>query len=261
MAQRGAPRTSSTRVDMTFADWRVGFKVALGVMGAGAAMLVLSPFLGPVGYELFITPLIELLGAPDDREFLPRGDSGSGAELLVLLAACNLVAGVSMFCALLMVELLGLGGTPVLTRRMRPRGKAALGLAATGAAVFVPATALRVLLSAVFVDHESEIAWALDTVVGSWRAGGLLLVCSLIPLALSGNLRRGLLLRWTGSVGWGKAGHGWINDLAVALVLGSLFHAVFWFLPFSGAAALFLLVGAAILVAGIVPHARASVGP
>ncbi len=260
MAQRSAPPGSLPRVSMTFADWRAGYKVALGVIGVGILMVVWSPFVGGALYGL-VTPFIELLGAPGDREFLPRGESGTGAELLVLLGAWNFVAGVSMFCVVIVLDLLELGGSPALTRRVRPPGKAALGAAAAGAALFGPAVLLDFLLSELFVDHEQDIAWVLGALALVWRSGLLLLVCSLVLIALRGNVLRSRLLRWTEAVGWGKAGRGWINTLALALIAGSLINAVVWFLPFDDAARLFFGVGVTILLAGIVPHVRAGGRP
>ena len=127
MSYRNVPQTSLPRIRTTLADWGVAYKVALGVVAAGVFLIVLSPMVGGILHTQAITPLIELLGAPGDRQFLPSGEPRTSIELLAVLGSCNIVVGISMFCVRLVLELLGLAGAPTATRRMKAAGKACAG--------------------------------------------------------------------------------------------------------------------------------------
>ncbi len=234
--------------------WRVGYKVALGVSAVGLLMLVWSPLIGGPVYDRTVTPLLDLLGAPEDREFLPAEGLATGAEVMALLGVCNVAAGVCMFCALLVLELLGFGGAPVLTRRMRPRGKLALGMVAAGLALLVASHIPRFMLSSLFLDHEQAVAWLLGALGGGVQVGSLLMVCAAVTRFLDGDHAHGPLLRWTEVAGWGKAHLGWINKLALALVAGGLVGTILWFLPFGEVAGAFVTVGLTVLVLGIIPQ-------
>ncbi len=239
---------------MTFANWSVSYKVALGVMLVGVLMMVSSPFTGEPFYGA-VTPFIELLGAPEGREFLPAQRPETGAELLALLGGCNFAVGVCMFCVFLVLEVLELASPPVLTRRMRTRGKLALGAAAAGLVVFAAGALPRVLLSLLFVDYEPGLPGIIGALDVISQAGGLLMVCAAITLLVGGSRRHGLLLRWTEVVGWGRVRRGWINKLGLALIAGGFISSMFRFImPFDDVANGFANVGLIVLVLGIVPQ-------
>ncbi len=258
MSYRNVPQTSSPRIRTTLADWGVAYKVALGVMAAGVFLIVLSPLAGGILHTQAITPLIELLGAPEDRQFLPSDEPRTSIELLAVLGSCNIVVGISIFCVRLVLELLGLAGAPIATRMMRPPGKLALGTAAAGLVVFAAGAFPRILVSLLFVDHEFEvqgITSALDEVA---KIGVLLLVCSLITLLLRGRGIRGTLFGWADRVGWAKPGYDWINWLSLAFVVVGIIGS---FLFLGAVASVFAGTGAIVLVTGIVPHLLAGGGP
>lgn len=258
MSYTNVPQTSLPRIRTTPADWGVAYKVALGVMAVGVFLIVLSPFAGGILHTQAITPLIELLGAPGDRQAFPADEPRTSTELLAVLGSCNIVVGISMFCVRLVLELLGLAGAPIVTRRTRPPGKLVLGTAAAGLAVFAAGAFPRTLVSLLFIDHESEvqgITSALDEIA---NAGVLLLVCSLITLLLRGRGIRGALFGWADAVGWAKLGYGWINRLSVAFVVAGIIGSIFFL---GDVASVFSGTGVIVLVLGIVPHLLAGGAP
>ncbi len=257
MSQPNPPPAGSPRAGMSLADWRVSHRVALGVIIAGLLMMVASPFVGDPFYDQIVTPIIELLGAPEGRAFLHPQDPETGAELLALLGGAHFAVGVCMFCVLLVLELLGLTGAPALTGAMRPRGKLALGAAAAGLAVFAAGQFPKIMLSLLFADHEPGVPGingAFDVIA---QAGGLLIGCAVITLFLGGDRRHGRLLGWTEAVGWGKVRRGWINTLALALIAGGLIGMLRFIMPFDDVAGAFFTIGLIVLALGVVPQALA----
>ncbi len=236
----------------------MAYKVAMGVMVVGVILIVLSPMVGGILHTQAITPLIELLGAPGDRQFLPSDEPRTSAELLAVLGGCNLVVGISMFGVRLVLELPGLAGAPIVTRRMRPPGKLALCTAAAGLVVFAAGAFPRILVSLLLVDHESEVQGITSALGEVAKIGVLLLVCSLTTLLLRGRGIRGVLFGWADRVGWAKPGYGWINWLSLAFVVVGIIGS---FLFLGDVAGVFSGTGAVVLVTGIVPHLLAGGGP
>ena len=239
------------RARTTFADWGVAYKVALGDIAFGVFMIVCSPFVGGVFYR-GLTQLFPLLRVPEDRLILPASEPQTGTELLAVLGVYILAIGICIFCVRLVLELLGLAGEPALTRRMRPPGKLALGTAAAGVLVIAAGLLPEPLLTLFFLDYDPGDLSILDAIR---QAGGLLLICSLITLFLDG---RGALIGWTDAVGWGRIRWGWINRLAVALVVGGTISMIpfFWkpWMPFDDVAGIFASTGVTVMVLGIVPQ-------
>ena len=241
-------------MQVTFDDWGLGYKVALADVAIGLLMLVFSPLVGGIFYW-GLTGALNLFGAPEGRTFLPPSEPETGTELLLLLGLCVLVAGVCVFCVRLVLELLELAGRPTLTRRLRPQGKLALGVAAAGAVVFAGGAIPLFVLSFFFVEYEYSFAGATSMLDAISQAGRLLMVCSLITLFMWGRGTRGALFRWADSLGWARVRCGWINRLAVAMLLGGIVSATFFFmLPFDDVAPGFATVGIAALFLGIVPQ-------
>ncbi len=253
MSYPNVPQTSLPRVRTTFADWDVAYKVALGDIAFGTLMIVLSPFVGGVFFR-GLTQLFPLLGVPEDRQFLPASEPQTGTELLGVLGAYILAAGICIFCVRLVLELLGLAGEPKLTRRMRPPGKLALGTAAAGVVVTAAALFPETLFYLFFLNYTPGDLSIVDAI---WQAGRLLLICSLITLFLNGRFLNG---PWTDAVGWGRICWGWINRLSVALVVGGTISMIPFFriwepwMPFDDVAGIFVSIGVAVLVLGIVPQ-------
>ena len=231
----------------------MAYRIALGVVVVGVLMVVWSPFVGGLLYDQAITPLIELLGAPDDRQALPAHEPETGAEFLAVLGGYNLVVGICMFCVRFVLELLGLAGEPTLTRRMSPPGKLALGTAAAGVVVFAAGALPGILISLLFIDYESAVLGITATLDTISQAGTLLLVCSLITLWMWGRGNRGALLGWADTMGWAKLRCGWINRFSVALVVAGMIGAV-PFLPFDDVATTFASIGVTVLALGIIPQ-------
>ena len=245
----------------TFADWGLAYKVALGDIAFGVFMIVWSPFVGGVFYR-GLTQLFPLLGVPEDRLILPASEPQTGTELLAVLGAYILATGICIFCVRLVLELLGLAGEPALTRRMRPPGKLALGTAAAGVVVIAAALLPDSLLTLFFLDYDPGDLSILEAIS---QAGGLLLVCALITLLLRGDGIRDALLGWADMVGWAKLRCGWINRLAVALVVGGTISMIpfFWkpWMPFDDVAGIFASTGVTVIVLGIVPQLLAGGRP
>ena len=248
MSYKNVPQSGSP-------GWAVAYKVALGVIAVGVLMIVLSPFVGGLLYTQAIHPLIELfLGAPKEPGVVISSEPETGTELLALLGAGNLIAGICMFFARLTLELMRLAGEPSMTRRMTRQGKLTLGTAAPGIVALAVGASSKVLVSVLFEGYESEfivgIMQALDAI---WHTGLLLLVCSLITLFLRG--RR--LFGWADAVGWAKLRCGWLNRLSVALFVTGVIGAI----PFDDVAGIFAITGVAVLALGILPQLLASGRP
>ena len=242
------------------------YMVAWGVVAVGVLIIVLSPFVGGLLHTQAITPLIELLGAPEDREFLPKYRDQTGTEILAMLGGANLIVGICIFLVGFVIELLGLTGKSRLTRRMKRPGKLALGTAAAGVVVFAAAASLEILFSILFDGYESAVHGIMSALDVISQAGRLLLVCSFITLFLWGSGVRGILFGWghgirnvlfgwPDAVGWAKVRCGWINRLALALIVGGLISMTLQFMmPFDDVAGVFFSTGIAALALGIVPE-------
>ncbi len=253
MASPNLPAGAATRRPTSFAYWGAAYKVALGVMGVGLFLVVWSPFVGSVFYQQVVMPLLDLLGAPADREFLHPLLPEAGEILMALIGGCNIAAGVVIFCARLVLELLGLAGAPVLTRYMRPHSKLFFGTAATAAVFIIVSRTPIIYLDLLFEDFEFPMPGFYRLLDLAWQAGWLLMVCSL--LAAYVGWRGVTMLRWADTVLWGKMRWGWLNRLALALIAGGLVGVIFGFmLPFDDVAGMFATVGVTALALGIVPQ-------
>ena len=224
----------------------VANRVALGVIAVGVLLIVASMVAGGLFYGAVVAPVVELLGAPDERQFFvePR----NGGELLALFGFANVVAGICVFCASLATETLGRPASLALTRRMHPRRKLALGAAACGVIVFAAGELPALVIELAFLDPEFHAGGALAALGVVSQAGGLLLVCAAATLLLWGRL-----FRWADDVGWAKLRYSWVNRLAVAAVVCGVFGAMPLF-PFSDAAGAFAVGGVVALTLGAAPH-------
>ena len=237
----------------SFAYWGVAYKVALGVMAVGLFLVVWSPFVGSVFYQQVVTPLLDLLGAPADREFLHPLEPQEGELLMALIGGYNIAAGVVIFCVRLALELLGLAGEPVLTRHMRPRDKLFFGTGAAAVAIIIVSRASIIYLELLLENFRSFMPGFYRLLDLAWQTGLLLMVCSIFA-ALSRTA--GVpMLQWTDGALWGKMRWGWINRLALALIAGGLTGLIFGFmLPFDDVAGMFAALGVTALALGIAPQ-------
>ena len=220
----------------------LAYKIGAAVVVAGAIIIMTSGLLGEVVFASLMR-LLSLLGAPEDRDFLPPSEPEAGSELLNFLGILVIMCGVWMFCLRLVIELLGLATKPALTGKLGPGRKLGLGVAAVGLLIGISAELPRTLL---YEFSRSGESWPpLETIA---TVGDLIVLCGLVILIP--GLKA--FLSWTNRVGWGKLGLGRINDLglgliALAIIIGSIF----------GLSDPITIIGAAgigIILVGIVPH-------
>ena len=224
----------------------LAYKIGAAVVVAGAIIVLTSGLLGEVVFASLMR-LLSLLGAPEDRHFLPPSEPEAGSELLNFLGILVIMCGVWMFCLRLVIELLGLATKPALTGKLGPGRKLGLGVVAVGLLIGILAELPRTLL---YEFSRSGESWPpLETIA---TVGGLIVLCGLVILIPGGVMLLKAFLRWTNRVGWGKLGLGRINDLglaliALAIIIGSIF----------GLSDPITIIGAAgigIILVGIVPH-------
>ena len=198
-----------------------------------------------------------LLGAPEDREFLPTYEPEAGGHLLQFFGVIILVCGVCIVGIRLVVELLGLAGKPELTARLGWADKLGLGVATIGVLVGASSGITQVLLYEVFL-YEYGPGTAMFALAIVMYAGGVILLGGLAILILRRPGPRRVLLGWTDRVGWGKMGCGWINKLGLGLIALALVGGT---LGFEDLTTIVAAAGIAILVVGIVPHILAGGRP
>ena len=227
----------------------LAYKIGLGVIVAGIVIAASSWLLGGVTFSA-ISALLTLMGAPEDRGFMPTSEPEAGGHLLQFFGAIILVCGICIVGIRLVVELLGLGGKPDLTARLGWADKLGLGVAATGVLVGVSSAITQVLLYEVFLyEYGPGTAMFALAIVG--YAGGVILLVGLVVLILRRPGPRRVLLGWTDRVGWGKMGCGWINRLGLGLIALAMVGGI---LGFEDPTTVVAAAGIAILVVGIVPH-------
>ena len=190
--------------------------------------------------------LLSLLGAPEDRYFLPPSEPQAGSEMLDFLGIMVIMCGAWMFCLRLVIELLGLAARPALTNWLGTWGKLCLGMVAVGSLIQISAEVPRALFFD-FIRFEEFGPFKTISTVGS-----LIVLCGLVILILFGVGLLMTFLGWAGTVGWGKLGLGWINQLgfglvALAVIVGLVFG---W----SDPATIIAAAGIGIILVGIVPH-------
>ena len=236
--------TQGTRAPGTASDERNGlaYKVGVGVIAAGVVIAASSGLLGGAVFALLMR-LLALMGAPEDRDFLPPDYSEAGSQVLVLLGTLVIMCGVWLFSLRLVIELLGLAPRPALTGKMSPRGRRGLGVAAAGLLVIVSAAVPGELIYE--TSRSGEYPMVL-TIIGT--VGGLMVLCALFIL-VPGPLKA--VLGWTDRVGWGKLRCGWLNKLGLGLIVLAL---VGMSLGFEDLLTIVATAGIAILLVGIVPH-------
>ena len=229
----------------------LAYKVGLGVILAGVVTFASSWLLGGVFFAA-VMDLLALLGAPEDREFLPADHPEAGGQILQHLGGILFACGVCIVSVRLVVELLGLAGKPELTARLDPADKLALGAAGIGTLTVVSTGLCQNILYEVFLyDYGRGAAMVALETVGS--IGAVFLVGGLAVLILRRPRYRRALLGWADRVGWGRMGCGWINKLG----LGSIVLALIGGALAPGFASAFGIVAAAgigILLVGFVPH-------
>ena len=70
----------------------LGYKVGLAIMATGIILMASSWLLGGVVFEAMMQ-LLKLLGAPEEREFLPSNEPEAGSAILDFLGSMILVCG------------------------------------------------------------------------------------------------------------------------------------------------------------------------
>ena len=215
----------------------------------GIVIAASSWLLGGVTFSA-ISALLGLLGAPEDREFLPTYEPEAGGQLLQLFGGILFVCGGCIISLRLVVELFGMVGTSGLTARLKGFERLGLGAAAVGFLVGVSSGLTQVLLYEILLYEygTGAVMFMLETL---GYAGGVIFLGGLAVLILGAPNRHRALLGWTDRVGWGKLGCGWINKLGLGLVVLAVVGGP---LGFEDPATIVAAAGIAILVAGVVPH-------
>ena len=235
----------------------LAYKVGLGVILAGGVVFASSSFLGGVVFAA-VMDILSLLGAPEDRQFLPPNEPEAGKQILQLHGSVLLACGICIVTIRLVAELLGLAGKPEFTGKLGGTDKLGMGAAASGVLAIVSTGLVQNLLYEIFLyEYGSGSAMAMLETAGT--VGAVVLFGGLAVLILRGS-RWHRMLGWTGRVGWGKMGCGWINKLG----LGSIVLALIGGTLTPGFAEVFGIVAAAgigILLVGIVPHILAGGRP
>ena len=232
------------------------YKVGLGVMVVGIVIAASSLFLGGVIFSA-ISALLTLLGAPEDREFLPTDEPEAGGHLLQFFGVIIFVVGICIVGIRIVVELLGLAGKPEFTARLGRADRLGLGVATIGIVVGASVAITQLILYQIFL-YEYGPGTAMFALAIVMYAGGLILLAGLAVLVLGRPGPRRVLLGWTDRVGWGKMGCGWINKLGLGLIALALLGGT---LGFEDQTTLVAAAGIAILVVGIVPHILAGGRP
>ena len=196
-------------------DLGLTYKVGLVVALIGVLAVLASGVFGAVFYELVLS-VFELLGSPEDREYLAPDKPFAGPDLLRFLGWTTVVCAICIVSARLSLGLLGFTQQPEPTDKLGTLDKAGLGLIVFGvlviAAAAIPEALLFDILPRTPRASDSVPAFSIVASIGS-----LSLLIGLLVVVLGGPRRREVLLGWTRKVGWGKLGHEWVNKFAIAL--------------------------------------------
>ena len=252
--------TQATGASGTASVERAGlaYKVGLGVIVVGVATFASSGLLGGVVFTA-VMDLLELMGAPEDRQFLPSDQPGAGGQILQHFGGLLFACGVCIVSIRLVVELLGLAGKPEFTARLGPADKLGLGAAGIGTVTMVSTGLSQNILYEIFLYDYGQGA-AMSMLDAAGRAGAVFLFGGLAALILRGPSRRRVLLGWADRVGWGKMRCGWINKLGLGLIVLALVGGTLT--PgFADTFSIFSAAGIGILLVGIVPHILAGGRP
>ena len=251
-------KTQGTGVAATAPVKRTGlaYKVGLGVVVAGVAMFASSWLLDGVVFAA-VMELLTLLGAPEDRQFLPPDQPGAGGQIIQHFGGAIFACGVCIVSIRLVAELLGLAGKPEFTANLDWAAKLGLGAVGIGTLTIVSTGLSQSILYEIFLYDYGRGA-AMVTLGTAGRVGAVFLFGGLAVLILRRPSRRRALLNWADRVGWGKMGCGWINKLGIGLIALAL---VVGMLGFMDPTTIIAAAGIGILVVGIVPHILAGGRP
>ena len=224
----------------------MAYKVGLGVMVTGVMLLMSREILGDIAYSA-ISGVLELLGAPEERDFLPTNKPEAGQQILAGLGIIILVVGACIFFLRVLLGLMGATSKPELTDQLRPVDKAGLGIAGLGLLILVSAVLPQVLLYEIF-DYDYGELLLLEIV--SYVSIPILFLGLLILIPGAVRLIKHLF-GWADRVGWGKLHCGWINKLGlVSIVIGVIASMV----GASKAGAVLSGSGTAVMVLGLVSY-------
>ena len=158
----------------------LAYKVGLGVIATGVFMFASSWFLGGVVYAV-VMAILDLLGAPENRQFLPPGEPEAGGQILQLHGGVLIACGTCIVGLRLLAELVGLGGNSKLISRLSGSEKLGLGVAAVGFLVGVSTGLSQLILYEIFL-YEYETGATMSTLETVGAAGRCrLLRCACRP--------------------------------------------------------------------------------
>ena len=214
-------------------------------------VVVCSPFLGGVLYR-GLAKVLDLFGAPDDRVLFSASELQTGTEVMLSLGFYIVAVGICIACVRFVLELLNLADASQLTLGMGQEAKLAWGAVAAGALLAAAALLPGALISLFFDYYQSPVLERIDQTLDQiWQAARLLTICALItPLFAE--------IKFLDVVGWGRVRWGWVNKLALALIVAGIISLVpfFWspWMPFDDVAGDFVRAGFILLALGIVPQ-------
>ncbi|MDE2823769.1 MAG: hypothetical protein OXK79_09720, partial [Chloroflexota bacterium] len=169
-------KTQGTGVAGTTSIMRAGlaYKVGLGVIVAGVAMFASSWLLDGVVFAA-VMELLTLLGAPEDRQFLPPDQPGAGGQIIQHFGGAIFACGVCIVSIRLVAELLGLAGKPEFTAKLDWADKLGLGAVGIGTLTIVSTGLSQSILYEIFLYDYGRGA-AMVTLETAGRAGAVFLL-------------------------------------------------------------------------------------
>ena len=211
--------------------WGLAYMVGLGLIVTGFVIAMSRDLLGEVLF-MALQEFLTLLGAPEDRAFLPPSEPEAGGEILEFFGGIILACGGFIVFVRVILDLLGFtdgGGSTGLRRLTDKLGISGglglvdkLGLAAfaAGFLVFVSAGLPELILYEIFLyDYRQG---TMMSILGSVsRVGGLIMYFAMITLLIAGPERRRVLYGWTYKPlfydVWGFNVYGWLVRIGLGV--------------------------------------------
>ena len=208
------------------------YKIGLAVMVTGVIIMVSGGILGGIFFEALMK-ILTLLGAPEEREFLPPSEPEAGEQMLQLLGGLVFACGTCVISMRLLLAMLGVASKPGWTSKLGWIAKLGLGVAALGLLISIFAATPELLLYEVFHYNYGQPGTmaTLETIFGV----GNVMLWSGLALLIFGKPFQALLGSWVNRLGLGL------------IVIGIIGAVVGWGTPFIIAG----VVGAVTLIVGV----------
>ena len=201
-------QTMSATTMASCADISIGFKASLVLIAIALVIGITSPLV-----SFLYGRLVELLkdsGLIGQQVYISTGVGDVINFAFSMLGISILVAIATMIVNLIRDAMSGRLGTA---------DKWAVVAFALGVLVFGAGIALE------WFANEAAVLSANQVLIASIvsNAGWTILFASITAMALAGPRRRRFFIGWTGAIGWGALGVGWINMLAAGLFWSGIF--------------------------------------